>query len=908
MAIAQSDIERVKQTTDLAAVIRARGVALKRQGKQLVGRCPFHDDKTPSLIVDSTKQLWNCLGACQTGGDVFSFVMKADGLGFAEAFAAVAGQTSNVKSPAAKPHAEETAADEPMSKTELEYLAKAVAYYRKALAKHGPALEYLARRGVSVEALRVFQVGYVDGSLKDKLNPNGKAALRRVGLLNDKGHETMFGCVVFPLLDANTGQPVGLYARHVEKKQHLYLSGTRRGVFNPAGAKEADEVILTESVIDAAALWSVGVRNVTCAYGVNGLTSDILNHLAESRARRVALLLDADEAGRAAVPKFAAKLQTIGIEARAAWLPAKDAAEFVAAGGDAETVRGLLANAETVQAATGGMSDGDGAAATQEKGATLLSSLVAAGPSEAAKEETDGAAGLATGDGADNTLPTLATLPDGARVMAFGNREYRVRGLSPVGLERLKVNLRLNVGPRFHLDTLDLYQARARQTFAQTGAKLCGVNEAQLNADLLALIEGLEAARLEMRKQKPATENGAAMSETERQAALSFLQDPRLCERIVEDFRRCGLVGERATVLTAYLGAVSRKLNEPLALLIVARSGAGKSALQDALCAFVPPEELVRVTRLTGQALFYKDPYSLQRKLLVIAEEEGAQQAVYSLRTLASDQRLSIAATRTDPNTGKLSTEHYEVFGPVVIVITTTSAEAFDEETRSRFVLLSLNESIEQTRAILERQRRNYSLSGVLEQAEAEAIRATHHHAQRLLKPLAVANPFVEYLTYPAERLIHRREQRKYLSLINAVALLHQHQREVKTAQRGAVEIEYVEVELSDIALANGLAETVLGVALDELAPPVRGMFAALTQACRQKAEELNIKAADVQLTRRDIRELTAWSDWQVRMYCQKLVEMEYLYATPAVNGKASVYQLARAEESPAHTLRGLST
>src|SRR5882724_9154538 len=85
---------------------------------------------------------------------------------------------------------------------------------------------------------------------------------------------------------------------------------------------------------------------------------------------------------------------------------------------------------------------------------------------------------------------------------------------------------------------------------------------------------------------------------------------PRLTECIVEDFRKCGLVGEPAMVLTAYLAAISRKLSEPLAVLIVARSGAGKSALQDALCAFVPPEEAVRVTRLTGQALFYKDPYS----------------------------------------------------------------------------------------------------------------------------------------------------------------------------------------------------------------------------------------------------------------------------------------------------------
>jgi ABC-type glutathione transport system ATPase component len=253
----------------------------------------------------------------------------------------------------------------------------------------------------------------------------------------------------------------------------------------------------------------------------------------------------------------------------------------------------------------------------------------------------------------------LETSHDGSMLFASDGREYRVRGLSPVGLERLRVNVRLSVThqatngngqaamTRFHLDTIDLYQARARSLFAQSAAKLCGVGEQQVSADLLGLIEKLEAARLAMRKNgDEQNQHEVPMTSAEREAALQYLKDPKLTERIVANFRKCGLVGERATVLTAYLAAVSRKLTEPLAVLIVARSGAGKSALQDALCAFVPPEEAVRVTRLTGQALFYKDPYSLQRKVLLIAEDEGAAQAVYSLRTLASDQRLSIAATR----------------------------------------------------------------------------------------------------------------------------------------------------------------------------------------------------------------------------------------------------------------------
>ena len=302
---------------------------------------------------------------------------------------------------------------------------------------------------------------------------------------------------------------------------------------------------------------------------------------------------------------------------------------------------------------------------------------------------------------------------DGALLLAAADREYRARGLGLVGLERLRVNLRVRTDRGFHLDTLDLYQARSRSSFAQAASTATGLPEARIAKDLLELVDRLEEERLRLRREDHQPEKDAiTMSEDERREALEFLRSPDLIERIAADFEAAGLVGERAGALVAYLAAVSRKLTKPLSVLIVARTGAGKSSLQDALCSLLPPEEVVRVTRLTGQALFYKDPDSLKGKVLAIAEEEGAAQAVYSLRTLASDQWLSIAATRTDPQTGKLHTEHYEIHGPVSIVITTTSPEAFDEETRSRFIPLTLNESVEQTRAILARQRARHSLAG----------------------------------------------------------------------------------------------------------------------------------------------------------------------------------------------------
>jgi DNA primase catalytic core len=280
MKIKNEDILALKRTISLTDVVRSRGVELKKKGRQLWGLCPFHSDGEPSFAVDERKGLWNCLGKCGEGGDALSFVMRADGIDFKQAFELLSGNSPQRRRDAeqAETRAPGSVPSEPSTKTEAEYLEKAVAYYHKSLVKNEKAIEYLKTRGITAEAVRVFRLGYVDGSLRGKLNPDGRASLERLGLLNERGNETMYGSVVFPLVDAGTNQVVGLYGRKVETQssqrtqseekslttdhrplttaRHLYLSGGRRGVFNPAGAKETDEIILAESVIDALALWS----------------------------------------------------------------------------------------------------------------------------------------------------------------------------------------------------------------------------------------------------------------------------------------------------------------------------------------------------------------------------------------------------------------------------------------------------------------------------------------------------------------------------------------------------------------------------------------------------------------------------------------------------------------------------
>jgi hypothetical protein len=187
-------------------------------------------------------------------------------------------------------------------------------------------------------------------------------------------------------------------------------------------------------------------------------------------------MLDADDAGRQAAPEMSARLEQVNIAARLVEPPAKDAAEFIASGGTVDELRALLGESQT----------------------------------------SDEADAEATADEAHSE-----TLADGTRLFRLAGREYRVRGLSPVGMDRLRVNIRLTVGGSFHLDTLDLYQARARALFAQTAAKLCHVPEQQVTSDLLQMIERLEAMRLEMRHSGD-EDNAAPMTPEEHAAALSY--------------------------------------------------------------------------------------------------------------------------------------------------------------------------------------------------------------------------------------------------------------------------------------------------------------------------------------------------------------------------------------------------
>ena len=405
---------------------------------------------------------------------------------------------------------------------------------------------------------------------------------------------------------------------------------------------------------------------------------------------------------------------------------------------------------------------------------------------------------------------------------------------------------------------------------------------------LLLQLEDLRNRQIEASKSQQSTI--PTLSETEQEQALEWLRDPNLCDRIVSDLEQCGMVGEAFNKLAAYLAVVSRKLAQPLAILIQSSSSAGKTTLMDSILAMLPPEDQLRLSNLTGQSLYYLDSHAIRHKTLAISEEQGIAEAAYALKLLQSEGRLSHATVAKGAD-GRMTMLAYHVEGPVQLFLTSTSLE-LDEELVNRCLVLTVDESREQTLAIQARQRLLQTRRSQALSRQTEQIRHLHHNAQRLLRPLKVYNPYADQLSFASDRTRLRRDHSKYLTLIQAIALLHQYQRPIQMDEVDGLSFESIEVTWSDIAMANRLMAEILGRSLDELSPQTRRCLLLLEEYVQGNCQRLVVERSHYRFSRREFREWIGWSDFQVRMHLDKLVAMEYLLVHHGKQGRSYVYEL----------------
>jgi DNA primase catalytic core len=937
MSIAQEELERLKSEVSLRRLIEGQGHELTRRGKDWVMRCVFHDDATPSLVITESKNLYHCFG-CGAGGSVLDWVMKTQGVSLPHAVqllkhdAPLAGDRVGVARsclPSLPLLAEGVAEDQAL-------LSRVVGFYHETLKDSPPALAYLTERGLNdPELIERFKLGYANSSLLYRLPSKhsvaGKAVreqLRRLGVTRVSGYEQLGGCMVVPVLgedDDDRGRVWQLYGRRTapnhkltkEQPRHLYLSAPLRGVWNVSALAADREIIVCEALIDAMTFWCAGYRNVIAAYGVNGFTDDHWAALKRHGTRRVLIAYDRDDAGNAATDKLAPELLEAGIECFRVLFPKGfDANEYARKVQPADKSLGLLLQ----QAEWLGRGSRPGVTTVVHHAPELAAREKAAPVVPAAPIEPTPAVALAPERPAPPPLladaaaldaplppvvpPELLPLPAapasampeaepvttegaaGELLLTFGERHWRIRGWQKnLGPDQMRVNVQVRSDAGYHVDTLDVYSAKQRAAYIKQAAAELGAQDDTVKRDLGRVLLKLEALQDEAITAATAPKDAApSIGEQERDTALELLKSPDLVERIVTDMERCGIVGESANLLAGYLAAVSRKLDAPLAILIQSTSAAGKSSLMDAVLNLMPDEERIQYSAMTGQSLFYLGETDLQHKILAIAEEEGVRQAAYALKLLQSDGELTIASTGKDEATGNLVTKQYRVRGPVMLMLTTTAIDV-DEELLNRCLVLTINETREQTRAIHARQRAAQTLEGLLAEADREAITALHRNAQRLLKPVHVVNPYANRLTFLDDKTRTRRDHMKYLTLIRAIALLHQHQRELKRVEHRGQVLEYMEVTPGDIELANRIAHEVLGRTLDELPPQTRRLLTLVAEWVQAECARRDETREAFRFTRRDVRAATHWGDTQLKIHLARLVELEYVIAHRGRNG-----------------------
>ncbi len=330
MRYGEETIEQVRQAVDLVGLIGSQ-VQLRKTGQTWKGRCPFHNEKTPSFTVNPDRQAYHCFG-CGAGGDAFRFVMETEKLSFVEALRSLA-ERYGVTLP--------EAAEEDAAGRLYKALEDAQTFFRRALEDPETgraAREYLARRDLDEEILRRFGVGLAppgwDALSSRLLSRHGQAVLLEAGLVirRERGegvYDRFRGRVIVPLR-LPSGRVVGFGGRSLGDEEPKYLNSPETPLYRKsrflfgldqarAALKARDEAVLVEGYFDVIGLAQAGIEEAVATAGT-ALTADQCR-LLRRYVPRLLLVFDGDPPGQAAAEKALGPVVGAGFEARVASLP-----------------------------------------------------------------------------------------------------------------------------------------------------------------------------------------------------------------------------------------------------------------------------------------------------------------------------------------------------------------------------------------------------------------------------------------------------------------------------------------------------------------------------------------------------------------------------------------------------------
>jgi len=477
-------------------------------------------------------------------------------------------------------------------------------------------------------------------------------------------------------------------------------------------------------------------------------------------------------------------------------------------------------------------------------------------------------------------------------IFTIGEIIYRIFDVKELSISNLKVSIKAEYQGEKFPDKIDLYSSRSRNSFSLTLSQKFNVETKRIEKDLLQIVDYLEAETMKRLEGN----NGLhliELTEEERRIGMELLKSADIFNQIIKDMEILGYVGEDLNKLLLYIAATSRIMDDPISVMIISQSAAGKSLLVDTLRKLLPHDEVVSLTSLSDQALNYIG--DLLHKFLIMGEAVHNELIEHQIREMLSNKELSRLVTNKDEKTGKMKSENIVTKAIVSMAIGGTRYDV-NPENASRFFIVNADETIEQTRRIHEKQKDKYSIERkyIKEDVIPDIIKK-HQSAQRLLNKITIVNPFRSYLNFPDTTMRTRRDFDRFIDLIACVCFLRQYQKERKSDGR----FSFIECDLTDYEIAYRIMiGNVLPATMSDIPKSTIELYEALRVMARTLSKKNNLKVNEVTFTQREIRENTGFGHSSIKQNLSVLVDFEYISLIRGNNrGERYFYRLKEDKE-----------
>ena len=890
------EIQEIKRALTLSKVLHYYHL---KADKNLRLHCPFHDDKTPSMQVYYKTHTAYCFSSkCKTHGkslDMIDFIMYKENCTKAEAIKMAEGMIKGELSMVNENNKVSNINNLPLSINVLsmpkaQFLGNMFQYFKNAVHNSKPAQEYIKSRGL--DAVKIEEgcntAQFHHGARRDETLINNCVA---VGILSpwgtSKTGEVAYKafakfCVCFALRD-KANNITGLYFRSTvnnSEQKHFYLKDSV-GLYPNYPHPDTKKLIITECIIDCASLLQIEYiyknYGLLSAYGTNRLNDEMKSAIVDlPHLEEIIFAFDKDKAGDTAVLKYAEELKNLlpSVKFSKLDLPNKDVNETLIAHNE-DVFLHLLENRNFF------LSTGGGSPLLFEENTLPL--LRGTPPPPVEKKESGAPPPqqqqLNTNNpnnrpqGASEHL--LNTQNANKIIYSTPTSNYYILGGVPKQLDMLKVMLQIeNTDGVKSRNKIDLYEDKQVEKLSREVGEKLAISKDILENELYKLTDLLEEYR---EQEQQASKNNLpnvvahAFTVKEKLELEDFLKNAKVLQNIKDLLGKTGIVGEESNRMFLFLIALSYKMKDPLHALVQGSSGSGKTRIVRQISDCMPQECVTRFTRISDKALYNYPQNYFTNRLLIIEDVDGlSEEAEMAFRELQSSGELRSSVSIKLENGGITGGEKV-VSGPIASMSCTTKGEVY-EDNMSRVFLIAVDESMEQTKRIIDYQ--NQKASGKINSKAEQESKTFIQNVVRILTTKEVINPYAELIQLPEEAHKIRRLNDLFQNFIKMITLIHQYQRK-KTEQGKLI------AEIQDVETAIEIMFESIVLKVDELDGSLRQFYEKLKHYLQQNYKEDYSK---IEFTQREIRHALHISKAQINRYLQNLTELEYLSANGFAN------------------------